>query len=222
MKTNFLCFILIVSAQFPNNLNAQTASPGIIKDAVSAVVFPSAMNVLYIGVENPVQIAVPGIASEQIMAIGCGIAHKSGIDYVAKPQKVGLDSIMVTVKKGNKESVYKTSFRIRRIPDPYVYIGKAKGGTLQIGEFKTCKKIEVGNPDFIFVVPYKVISFEMIFAPKCGGVVSDVSYSNMFTKLMLDIAVKAKPGDVIVFQNVIVQMPDGRNVPLNTSFKIIS
>lgn len=221
MKTILRCFILIVSA-LPSQLSAQLNSPGNSVVNENAVVCPTAMNVLYIGVDNPVQIAVPGISSGQLSVTGCGITHTGGIDYIAKPQKVGLDTVVITVKKGKSQSVYNNVFRVRRIPDPYVYVGKSKGGALQVGEFRACRKLEVGNPDFIFQVPYKIISFEMVFAPRTGNVVTDVSKSNMFTNMMLDIALKARPGDIIVIQSVVIQMPDARNVTLNTSFKIVA
>jgi hypothetical protein len=61
----------------------------------------------------------------------------------------------------------------------------------------------------------------MVYAPKVGNVVSDVSNSSKFSAIMKDIQKKSKPGDTIVLQNVTVKMPDGRNVPVNTSFKLI-
>ena len=36
-----------------------------------AVVSPTAMNVLYIGVDNPIKISVPGYASDKVSASGC-------------------------------------------------------------------------------------------------------------------------------------------------------
>ncbi len=219
MKTSFLCFILIASARFSNQLNAQINSDERVHQS-TAVVFPSAMNVLYVGVDNPVQIAVPGASPGQITATGCGIKPSGGIDYIARPVKVGFDTITVSVKNGKTETTYQNVFRVRRIPDPYVYIGKIRAGRISVGEFKASDKLVVGNPDFIFQLPYKIISFEMVYAPKSGSVVSDVSTSNMFTKLMLDIVAKAKPGDIIVFQSVVVQMPGGENVTLNTSYKL--
>ena len=186
-----------------------------------AVVSPTAMNVLYIGVDNPIKISVPGYASDKVSASGCGIVKKSGEEYNAKPTTVGEADITVTVKtaKGTETSAEK--FRVRRIPDPYAYILNTKGGPLKIGEFKAAEGLIVKNPDFVFQIPYTVTSFEMIYAPKVGNVVSDVSNSSKFSTIMKDIQKKAKPGDTIVLQNVTVRMPDGRNVPVNTSFKLI-
>lgn len=186
-----------------------------------AVISPTAMNVLYIGVDNPIKISVPGYASDKVSASGCGIVKVKGEEYNAKPTKAGEEDITVTVKtaKGTESSAEK--FRVRRIPDPYAYILNTKGGPIKIGEFKAADGIIVKNPDFVFQIPYTVTSFELIYAPKVGNVVSDVSNNNKFSTIMKDIQKKAKPGDTIVLQNVTVKMPDGRSVPVNTSFKLI-
>ncbi len=186
-----------------------------------AVVSPTDMNVLYIGVDNHVKVSVPGYASEKVTASGCGLVRVKGEEYIAKPTKVGEDNITVSAKtdKGTETSTEK--FRVRRIPDPYAYILNTKGGPLKAAEFKAAESVIVKNPDFVFQIPYTITSFEMVYAPKVGNVVSDVSNSSKFTQIMKDIQKKSKPGDTIVLQNVTVRMPDGRSVPVNTSFKLI-
>ncbi|MFI5170856.1 MAG: GldM family protein [Chitinophagales bacterium] len=185
-----------------------------------AVVSPTSMNVLYIGIDNPIKISVPGYASEKVTASGCGITRVKGEEYIARPTTAGEDKIVVSAKteKGSESSEAK--FRVRRIPDPYVYILNTKGGALKIAEFKAADAIIVKNPDFVFQVPYTISSFELAHAPKIGSVLSDVSNSNKFSSMMKDIQKKSKPGDKIVIE-AIVKMPDGRSVPVNTSFKLI-
>lgn len=186
-----------------------------------AVISPTAMNVLYIGVDNPIKISVPGYASEKVSASGCGISKVKGEEYNAKPTKVGEEKIVVTVQTGKGTESSEEVFRIKRIPDPYAYIINTKGGPLKIGEFKAADGITVKNPDFVFQISYNVSSFEMVYAPKTGNVVSDISNSSKFSAIMKDIQKKSKAGDTIVLQNVSVKMPDGRTVPVNTSFKLI-
>lgn len=187
-----------------------------------AVISPTAMNVLYIGVDNPVKISVPGFAADKVSASGCGIAKVKGEEYIAKPTTVGLDKINVTVQSPEGSKTYSEEFRVRRIPDPYPYCGSSKGGTMKAGEFKITDKIDARNPDFVFQIPYTVSGFEMVYAPSGGGnIVSDVSSSNKFTLLMNEIKKKAKPGDTIVFPRISVRMPDGTTRQLSLSFKLI-
>ena len=185
-----------------------------------AVVSPTAMNVLYIGIDNPIKISVPGFASEKVTASGCGITRVKGEEYIARPTTAGEDKIVVSAKSEKSSETSEEKFRVRRIPDPYVYVLNTKGGALKLGEFKAAESIIVKNPDFVFQVPYTVVSFELAHAPKIGSVLADVSNSNKFSSMMKDIQKKAKAGDKIVIE-AIVKMPDGRTVPVNTSFKLI-
>lgn len=185
-----------------------------------AVVSPTAMNVLYIGVDNPIKISVPGYASDKVSASGCGIVRKSGEEYNARPTTAGEDKILVSVKteKGSESS--DATFRVRRIPDPYAYILNTKSGPLKVGEFKAADAITVKNPDFVFQLSYTVVNFEMVYAPKTGNIISDLSGSKTFSSTMKAIQAKAKAGDKIIIE-ANVKLPDGRTVPVNTSFKLI-
>jgi len=187
-----------------------------------AVVSPTAMNVLYIGVDNPIKISVPGYTSDKVTASGCGITKVKGEEYVAKPTKPGIDNINVTVNTGEGTKSHKAEFRVKRIPDPYPYCGTSKGGTMRIGEFKQINTITAKNNDFVFNINYNVSGFEMVYAPSRGGnVVSDVSNNKNFSGIMKDIQKKARPGDTIVFPRVSVRMPDGTTRQLSLSFKLI-
>lgn len=187
-----------------------------------AVVSPTAMNVLYIGVDNPIKISVPGYASDKITASGAGVKKVQGEEYVARPSSPGIENISVTVNTGEGTKTHKAEFRVRRIPDPYAYCGTSKGGTMRIGEFKQVNNVTAKNPDFVFDIPYSVSGFEMVYAPSRGGnVVSDVSNNRNFSAIMKDIQKKARPGDTIVFPRISVKMPDGTTRQLSLSFKLI-
>ncbi|MFN0275139.1 MAG: gliding motility protein GldM [Chitinophagales bacterium] len=188
-----------------------------------AVVSPTAMNVLYVGVDNPIKISVPGFTSDKVNASGCNIKKVKGEEYTANPTNTGGDEkINVSVNTPEGVKNYSTSFRVRRIPDPYAYVSSSKGGTLKVAEFKAASRIDAKNLDFVFQIPYSVAGFEMVYAPKSGGgVVSDYSNGPGFSNLMQDIQKKAKAGDTIVLPVVKVRMPDGTTRSVSTSFKLI-
>jgi gliding motility-associated protein GldM len=188
-----------------------------------AVVSPTAMNVLYVGVDNPIKISVPGFTSDKVNASGCNIKKVKGEEYTANPTNTGGDEkINVSVNTPEGVKTYSTSFRVRRIPDPYAYLSSSKGGTLKLAEFKATSRVDAKNLDFVFQIPYSVAGFEMVYAPKSGGgVVSDYSNGAGFSNLMQDIQKKAKAGDTIVLPVVKVRMPDGTTRSVSTSFKLI-
>lgn len=78
------------------------------------------MNVLYIGVDNPVTIAVPNVASDKIFVnIDNGSITGSNGKYVVHVTKVGIASIQVgTIKNDRKELLAEQVFRVKMMPDP--------------------------------------------------------------------------------------------------------
>src|SRR5690606_22710382 len=65
----------------------------------SAVVSPDAMNVLYIGVDNPISVSAPGIPKESLSVSGEGVTVSgSAGKYVAHVTQPGTASIHVSAK----------------------------------------------------------------------------------------------------------------------------
>lgn len=187
-----------------------------------AVVSPTAMNVLYVGIDNPIKISVPGYVSDKVSASGCNIRKVKGEEYTANPTEPGVQNITVTVNTTEGNKSYPNEFRVRRIPDPNAYLSTAKGGTLKVSEFKITERVDAKNADFVFQVPYQVVGYELVYVPAGGGgLVSDYAKSPSFTNLMRDIQKKAKAGDRIMLNDVKVRMPDGTTRSVNTSFKLI-
>lgn len=186
-----------------------------------AVVSATAMNVLYVGVDNPVKISVPGYVSDKVTATGCNIKKINGEEYSAKPTEPGLQNISVTVNTNEGVKTYANEFRVRRIPDPYIYLSTSKGGTLRLSEFAATDKLVAKNPEFVFQIPYKILGYEMVYYPAKTNGVSDASNSDELSKMMKDIQKRAKAGDVIMLSNVRVLLPDGTIRSVTTSFKLI-
>jgi hypothetical protein len=95
--------------------NAQTQS--------DLVISADNMNIFYIGIENPVSIAVPGIQSENLkVSIDEGIITGSNGKYTVLVSKPGEVIISVYIKSGvDKYEKYGTkSFRVKRIPSPII------------------------------------------------------------------------------------------------------
>jgi len=77
-------------------------------------------SVLYIGIDNPVTIAVPGIPSDQLL-VNITNGSKSGRNgkYIVRVTAVGEATIAVSTIKNNQRVILSTqSFQIKRIPDP--------------------------------------------------------------------------------------------------------
>jgi hypothetical protein len=84
-------------------------------------VSPEKMNVLYIGVDNPLAIAVAGITADKVTAtISEGIITGNMGKFNARVTKSG--EVTVAVSSGNKV-IGTSKFRVKRVPDPVGYAG---------------------------------------------------------------------------------------------------
>jgi hypothetical protein len=110
--------------------------------AKAVVVSPTKMNVLYIGVDNPMKISVPGVGQGDVSASAFQVAgtltkNPDGT-YSAKVTAVGKCQINVSAKiDGKVQAMGAEEFRIKRIPDPVPTLGgKLFGGNTQPGAIK--------------------------------------------------------------------------------------
>lgn len=116
MRIISLIFSLLM---IPFFVNAQANG----NDAVVAAV---KMNVLYRGMANPIEIAVPGVTSEKVTAIITnGTLSKSASGFSVSPGEQA--ESVITVLVDNKKVSEKT-FRIKNVPNPVaVFAGKYEG-----------------------------------------------------------------------------------------------
>jgi gliding motility-associated protein GldM len=138
--------------------------------APNVVVSPTAMNVLYVGLDNPIDISVPGVGSDGISAtmnngtIRKGKLEKYRGEWVARPEVVGREaSINVSAMvNGERMRFPPYTFRVQNIPDP---VAKFAGLT----EGSVAKNVALATPgvfavleDFLFDLEYEVTGFKMI------------------------------------------------------------
>jgi HSP20 family molecular chaperone IbpA len=109
MKLLTLIFAIVISF----DLFAQTNT--------EPVVSADKMNIFYIGIDNPVSVAVPGVLSEKLkVTISEGTIIGSNGKYIVTVSKPGETEIAIYVE--TKPGVYEKEgikkFRVQRIPNP--------------------------------------------------------------------------------------------------------
>ncbi|MFO7657751.1 MAG: GldM family protein, partial [Bacteroidales bacterium] len=93
-------------------------------NTVTAVA-PVKMNVLYIGVDNPVKIAASGYRSSKLEAsIDNGTISGSNGEYIVRPEKPGKAMITVSIKG---KTIQQSQFRVKTVPDPVAAIKTSNG-----------------------------------------------------------------------------------------------
>ena len=180
--------------------------------AKAVVVSPIKMNVLYIGVDNPMKISVPGVGQNDVTANlqGAGtLAKNTDGTYTANVSAVGKCQIAVSAKiEGKVQPMGSEEFRIKRIPDPVPTLGgKLRGGNAQPGAIKSQSGIVPLLENFDFEARFNVVSFQMVFSSK-GEIFKKETQGPMFSADMKALLDRAKPKDVIFIDEIKVVGPD--------------
>lgn len=160
-----------------------------------ASVSATMVNVLYAGINNPISIAVPGVPNTAINAtMTNGTISRSGNSWIARPSKVGTNSVITVTANMNGRSltVATTDFRVRKLPDPSPFISykDAKGNAERYKGGKPFSKtlllqspgIEAAIDDDMLNVTYRVISFETVFFDSMGNAIPEVSNGSNFSE----------------------------------------
>ena len=79
------------------------------------------MNVLYIGVDNPISVGVPGVNPSGVRAtMSGGTIRRSGKDWVARVTKKGKATIVAsaTMSDGTARRMGQMEYRVKQLPKP--------------------------------------------------------------------------------------------------------
>ena len=178
----------------------------------SAVVSPDKMNVLFIGVANPVSVSAPGVPKEKLhVSISNGSLSGSNGKYEATVSAPGEATVTVSGELGGKTQVLgSTMFRIKRIPDPKAqFAGKSSGAT-SAANLKAQDKLFAKLENFYFDINFTVSRFTMyIMKPRQDAIILNSSSSEL-TAPMKQALNTIGPGTKVIFGNIIATGPGGQ------------
>lgn len=171
--------------------------------AQKSVVAAAKMNVVYIGVDNPMAIAAPSTAkvtadTGELTPLGDGRYNWT----VTTP---GRGAITVTLPDGTQET---SEFRIKRIPDPVAQLGESSSGTMTVAEMQQQKGITALLANVDYDLQPDVHSYEMTWVRKGADPVSVENVGAAFGQNAKRLISQLQAGDVLYFDMVNVRMPD--------------
>jgi gliding motility-associated protein GldM len=170
------------------------------------------MNVLYIGVDNPVTIAASGGGDDKVQAsITQGsLTRVGGGRYIARVNSVA-DDVRINVSVDGKLAGA-AQFRVRTIPEAQAYVGgQASGANMTAGAFRAQGGVSAGIKNFPFELQYTVVSYTFTCDTDDGDIVSVNGNGNSFDgPVRTAINTHVKPGKLITIDNIRVRQPDGR------------
>jgi gliding motility-associated protein GldM len=174
------------------------------------------MNVLYIGVDNPLTITA-GAGAEKVNASfsGGAIRKVSGAKYIANPKEAGEHTITVLVEG---KAAGKVTFRVKMLPLPAAYVGNLKPGPVPTANFKAMGGVIAKLEDSEFDAPYEVVSYTLgAVSPDIPDYVPTQVNGNRWSGAAANLVAKLKPGALVVINDIKVKDPSGRVRTLNGS-----
>lgn len=173
------------------------------------------MNVLYIGVANPVTIAASGGGDDRTsfsIAGGGGRIDKVGNGkYNVFVSSVTNDCVLTVSVEGKVAG--SSNFRVRTIPDPVATVGaKPSGATMTAAEFRAQGGVGAWIKDFPFDLKYSVTAFRLSTDTDDGDIAEADCTGNAFsTKAVQIMRDHVKAGKTVYIENIRAVGEDGKN-----------
>ncbi|OJV56016.1 MAG: hypothetical protein BGO31_18235 [Bacteroidetes bacterium 43-16] len=175
------------------------------------------MNVMYIGVPNPVTISASGYNLNDVSwnMPGAKITETAPGKYdvtVDKPDYKGVEYVVSAKDKtGRVVEVARGKIRIKNIPTPIIKLGKIDGaGLMGTGELRVQSGLVAELENFDFDYRYTVTGYNAVYIRKGSDMAEEARGSGpLFSDngRVKDLIDKARPGDRIIFENIKVKGP---------------
>ena len=191
------------------------------------VVSPTKMNVFYRGVPNPVEVSVPGVNSDdlEVRITGGHRIKPDGDNFIVEPGdgKEATITVTATLPDGSKKTLPGRDFRVKRIPNPEPSYGglSPTDNAIRTNVLKNTPGLACELKGFDFDVKTRVKSFEVLIAKGGSATILTSSTANL-TAEMKTVFDGLRSGAIVIFQDILVDMPDGTTRVLSPmNFKVI-
>ncbi|MCK4701314.1 MAG: hypothetical protein KAT38_13295, partial [Bacteroidales bacterium] len=175
------------------------------------------MNVFYIGVDNPVNIAVPGVDQDNITVSSSNgtITREQGY-FNVRPTVLQDCNITVVAEIDNIHRAFPPiRFRVKNIPDPVATVGGINGGMIKKEDLLNAKGIKAAiSSDFDFDIQFEVTGFQVGMSDRGFFVIAQASNS-LFTEDQKKLIMRVKRNDRIMITNIQAVGPTGKTRDLN-------
>ena len=194
----------------------------------NVVVSPTAMNVMYKGIQNPIDVSVPGVSPDKIrVRVVNGtvttqkVKNSKGVNFrgnwAVNPTTVGqnVQVIVSVTDASNKGTTYAPiEFRVKPVPSPIATFGGKSTGNIAKNTAAAQTGVYASLPDFEFDLVYKITSFTVLYTDNRGDF-EEPSTSNALTQKQKDLIVRLARGRNLFIKDVKCLAPDGRTLDLS-------
>ncbi|MCB0769339.1 MAG: gliding motility protein GldM [Flavobacteriales bacterium] len=179
------------------------------------VASPTKMNVLYRGVENPVDLSVPGVPADRVQAtISSGRIERRGAGWVATGMSGSTVEVNALVRRtdGSAHRIGPVRFRVKDLPPPTAYISGTEPLASSAPKARiTASRGIIAKPvDALFDDPWEVQRFDLSVVRKGGDPVVLSSTGNAFTPEMLRVLAAVRPNDQVYVEGIRARLASGQ------------
>lgn len=179
--------------------------------AQHSAVFAEKMNVFYIGVANPIKIAVEKYDCRDvaIMIEGANITPTDICSFNVFVEKPGITLVKVIVKDGaNTKTVSEYPFRMKYIPDPVAKIAGKPWGMMTVDVFRFADSISTQVNCFDFDATFVVTGFNIAVSKNDKEAFTSKTQGNKFDNATRQYFNSLTSGDKVLITDVHVIGPD--------------
>ncbi len=176
----------------------------------SAAVQLDNMNVLFIGVDNPVTISGSGSIDQVKASIsGGGGTMSPGTAHRTVRVTQETDDCFISVVTPDGKTT-RMQFRVRSIPDPAPMIGNFKSGNIPAAQFKGQQGVRAIVENFYYKTQFNVVSFRMTGDGPGFDDIMEANNTGAAWNECQNIVSRSRAGSFITIEDIYAVGPDGR------------
>lgn len=197
-------------------VRAQDKKPNV----VEAVLSTPRMNIMYRGLENPIQVAIPGEACEDlVVSVSSGSISGSGCSYTVKPGKESEVTFTIRTRSG-KHAPVTLYCSVRKVPDPIAFFGGMNryDDSLYVRDAMAAQGVLARIPDLECPPRSDVIGYRLILERDRDIIFDGVSTEPKRTEDMRNALLDARPNDRLRIENIRAKSTSGDTLELGSLF----
>jgi gliding motility-associated protein GldM len=190
--------------------------------APSAVVSPDKMNVLYVGIPNPISVSSPGIANKDLhVSISTGSINSTDLAkgaYEANVGSIGTGTATISISGnvgGKTAALGSKLFRIKNIPNPIAEFAGSSGGSQNTPTIQGQNYIFATLKDFEFDLKFNIKSYKLTIIRPRQDAVTVSGYGGTLSQEVKDKLRLVTPGTRLIFDEIYAVGPDKKDRLLN-------
>ncbi len=186
----------------------------------NVVVSPTAMNVMYMGIPNPIDVSVPGFGTDKIrIKVTNGsfntekVKNPKGEDFRGNwaviPEAAGKNVQIAVFTEDAGKSTQKgmIEFRVKNLPDPIAQLAGKNTGSIEKNTLLAQRGIIATLPDADFYIIYNVTGFSVFYTDNLGDH-NEESSSWQFTDKQKELLQRLTRGKTLIITNIKAVGPD--------------